>query len=324
MTEESGSDQYYFDSYANFDIHEVMLKDKVRTLSYRNAIYHNPKLFKSKTILDVGCGTGILSLFSAKTGAAKVYAVDKSGIADYAKKIVEKNGYSDVIQVLHGGIEDLDIPDKVDVIVSEWMGYCLLYESMLPSVISARDRFMNPEGTMFPNRAKMFITGFEDANFVKRKFGFWDNVCGVKLPATKKCVLMEPVVDTAPEQGIVTDDSILADFDLNKVTTEELTFEASWSLTPLESTELNGFIVWFDVSFEGPEATVILSTSPFEPSTHWAQTIFYLEEPIHVDVDVPIKGTFAIQPNDKNHRDQDVMLTYEHNGKTHQRSYKMR
>ena len=108
MSADSGNDdQYYFDSYANFDIHEVMLKDRSRTLSYRNAIDHNPSLFQGKAVLDVGCGTGILSLFSAKAGARKVYAVDKSQIANYARKIVEKNGYGETIEVIQGGMEEL-------------------------------------------------------------------------------------------------------------------------------------------------------------------------------------------------------------------------
>ena len=50
-----------------------MLKDQVRTLTYRNAIYHNKHLFRGKIILDVGCGTGILSTFAAKAGARYVY-----------------------------------------------------------------------------------------------------------------------------------------------------------------------------------------------------------------------------------------------------------
>lgn len=52
-----------------------MLKDEVRTLTYRNSMYHNKHLFKDKIVLDVGSGTGILSMFAAKAGAKHVYGV---------------------------------------------------------------------------------------------------------------------------------------------------------------------------------------------------------------------------------------------------------
>lgn len=74
-TDEMTSKDYYFDSYAHFGIHEEMLKDEIRTLTYRNAVYHNKHLFKGKVVLDIGCGTGILSMFAAKAGAAKVIGV---------------------------------------------------------------------------------------------------------------------------------------------------------------------------------------------------------------------------------------------------------
>ena len=93
--EEMTSKDYYFDSYAHFGIHEEMLKDEVRTMSYRNSMRENKHLFKNKIVLDVGCGTGILSMFAAKAGAAKVIGVDMSSIVEYARKIVEV-GYIEV------------------------------------------------------------------------------------------------------------------------------------------------------------------------------------------------------------------------------------
>jgi protein arginine N-methyltransferase 1 len=72
-----------------------MLKDEVRTLSYRNAICQNKHLFKDKIVLDVGCGTGILSMFAASAGAKHVYAIDMSNIIDHAKRIVSDNGFAD-------------------------------------------------------------------------------------------------------------------------------------------------------------------------------------------------------------------------------------
>lgn len=73
--EEMTSKDYYFDSYAHFGIHEEMLKDEVRTKTYRDSMLHNPHLFKGKVVLDVGCGTGILSMFAAKAGAKRVIGV---------------------------------------------------------------------------------------------------------------------------------------------------------------------------------------------------------------------------------------------------------
>lgn len=105
-----------------------MLKDTIRTESYRNFILTNPSIFKNAIVLDVGCGTGILSMFAAKAGAKKVFAVDASKVAFKAMRNVKENGLNDIIEVIHSKIEDLDGEKigKVDVIISEWMGYFLL------------------------------------------------------------------------------------------------------------------------------------------------------------------------------------------------------
>ncbi|KAF7813912.1 Protein arginine N-methyltransferase 1.1 [Senna tora] len=142
-SDDKTSADYYFDSYSHFGIHEEMLKDTVRTKTYQNVIYQNKFLIKNKIVLDVGAGTGILSLFCAKAGAEHVYAVECSHMADMAKEIVEANGLSNVITVLKGKIEEIELPvAKVDIIISEWMGYFLLFENMLDTVLYARDKWL--------------------------------------------------------------------------------------------------------------------------------------------------------------------------------------
>ena len=175
-----------------------MLKDRVRTLAYQNAIMKNKFLFENKIVLDVGCGTGILSIFAAKAGAKHVYGVDNANIANFAKKIIEDNNLSSKITIFKSKMEDVILPvEKVDVIISEWMGYFLLYESMLDCVLLARDRYLKKEGgVMFPDRAVMFMTTIEDEEYRNEKMDYWDNVYGVDMKCIKKWAQKEPLVES--------------------------------------------------------------------------------------------------------------------------------
>jgi protein arginine N-methyltransferase 1 len=67
-------------------------------------------------------------------------------------------------------VEEIELPvDKVDIIISEWMGYFLLYEAMLDSVIYARDKWLRPGGIMMPNRAKMYMAALDDTAYYTKK-----------------------------------------------------------------------------------------------------------------------------------------------------------
>lgn len=74
--------------------------DEVRTSHYRQAILANRQDFEGKIVMDVGAGSGILSLFAAQAGAAKVYAVEASNMAENARRLVEANGYGRIIEVI--------------------------------------------------------------------------------------------------------------------------------------------------------------------------------------------------------------------------------
>lgn len=190
------SRDYYFDSYAHHAIHEEMLKDEVRTQTYQRAIMDNAHLFKDKTVMDVGCGTGILSMFAVQAGAKHVYAVDCSSIIEQAKQIIAKNGFETAITLIRGKVEEIQLPvSQVDIIISEWMGYCLLYESMLDTVLFARDKWLVPNGIVFPDKAVMYMCALEDAQVKNDRIDFWDNVYGFDMTAIKEIAIREPVVD---------------------------------------------------------------------------------------------------------------------------------
>jgi len=84
-----------------------MLKDQIRTKTYRDAIEKNFYDFKDKIVMDIGAGTGILSIFAARAGAKHVYAIENAEIAHFARDIIKKNGYADKITVLKGKMEEI-------------------------------------------------------------------------------------------------------------------------------------------------------------------------------------------------------------------------
>lgn len=76
-----------------------MLRDRPRQEAYKNAIMNNTSLFRDKVVMDVGAGTGILSVFCAKAGAKLVYAVEASNLAKVALSVIEENNLTSIVKV---------------------------------------------------------------------------------------------------------------------------------------------------------------------------------------------------------------------------------
>ncbi|KAJ3052541.1 hypothetical protein HK097_006072 [Rhizophlyctis rosea] len=308
---------YYFGSYAETEIHESMLKDAVRTESYRDFIYNNKSYFKGKVVLDVGCGTGILSMFAARAGAAKVYAVDNSTIINKARKIVAENGFENVITFVQGKVEEISLPvDTVDIIISEWMGYFLLYEGMLDSVLHARDRWLAPDGIMAPSRTDILIAAMDDEEWVNDKYHFWNDVYGFKMQTMKKGFLTDGQVDFADPKCIISDYATVKRIDIDATTTAQLDFDSPFRLTINREGRINALCGWFDTFFDGEDEDgnglekVFFSTGPAVKGTHWKQTMFAFEPAVDVVVGSTVEGTFKCTKSQENHRELVILADF--------------
>ncbi|KAG5922439.1 type I protein arginine N-methyltransferase Rmt1 [Claviceps capensis] len=306
------SEQHYFKSYDHHGIHEEMLKDEVRTRSYMNAIMQNKHLFKDKVVLDVGCGTAILSMFAAKAGAKHVIGVDMSSIIFKAREIVKVNGLSDKITLIQGKMEEIELPfPKVDIIISEWMGYFLLYESMLDTVLYARDKYLEKDGLIFPDKATIFFAGIEDGDYKEEKIGFWDNVYGFDYTPLKHTALSEPLVDTVDLNTTVTDPTPVLTLDLYTCTVADLAFITPFKLSIKRDDFIHALVAWFDIDFTACHKPIRFSTGPHTKYTHWKQTVFYLKDVLTVQSGEEVSCHLEVKPNAKNRRDLDIDIQYD-------------
>jgi len=309
------SSDYYWNSYAHFGIHEEMLKDEVRMKAYRSAILNNRHLFRDRIVLDVGCGTGIMSLFAARAGAKKVYGLDNSDIIVQAIQIVKDNKLEDTITLIKGKVEEIELPvPSVDIIISEWMGYCLLYEAMLNTVIFARDKWLKPEGIILPDKAVMNICAIEDAEYKDDKINFWDNVFGFNMSCIKKAAIQEPLVDTVESKQIMTGSYKLLTIDINTAKVSDLTFKVPFRLFAIRDDYCHALVASFDIEFTKCLKPITFSTGPHAQYTHWKQTVFYLNDVLSMKRGEEIRGEFFCKPGSKNPRDLEISISYKFKG----------
>uniref|UniRef100_A0A672Y7Z9 Protein arginine N-methyltransferase 3 n=2 Tax=Sphaeramia orbicularis TaxID=375764 RepID=A0A672Y7Z9_9TELE len=304
-------DEAYFDSYGHYGIHEEMLKDKVRTESYRDFMYRNPEVFRDKVVLDVGCGTGILSMFAAKAGAKKVIAVDQSEIIYQAMDIVRSNQLEDKITLIKGRIEDINLPvEKVDIIISEWMGYFLLFESMLDSVLYARDLYLADGGSVYPDLCNISLAAAGDMQRHQERIAFWDNVYGFNMACMKKAVVPEAVVEVVKAETLISEPTVIQTIDCNRVCLSELEFVSDFCLKIKDTTDCTAIVGYFDIFFDkGCGNKVMFSTGPQVMKTHWKQTVFLLEKPLSVQAGEELQGKITVRKNKKDPRS--LLVTFD-------------
>ncbi|KAK8962752.1 Protein arginine N-methyltransferase PRMT10 [Platanthera guangdongensis] len=330
----------YFCTYAYLYHQKEMLSDRVRMDAYYNAVFKNKHHFVGKVVLDVGTGSGILAVWSAQAGARKVYAVEATKMADHARALIHANSVEDVVQVIEGSMEDVDLPEKVDVIISEWMGYFLLRESMFDSVIWARDRWLKPSGVMYPSHARMWVApvrsglGDQKMNDFETSMSDWYSFVndteanyGVNMNVLTKAYreehekyyLKTSLWNNLHPSQLIGHPAIVKEIDCLAATVDDIRDVSAKFMLPInmERTRLSAFAGWFDVRFRGSiqnpvEQEVELTTAPsIDNSTHWGQQVFLVHPPLRVDERDKLMVALSMSRSKENHRLMDVNLTYE-------------
>ncbi|XP_017029423.1 protein arginine N-methyltransferase 8 [Drosophila kikkawai] len=286
----------YFQLYSRLEVQEWLLKDSVRNKAYREAILNN-KAFKNKVVLEVGCGLGMLSIFAARSGASRVIAVDGSNVTDYTSRIAEDNGHGNVITVVHGKVENIELPEdihQVDILICDWMGHCLFSENMLESLIFARDKWLAKGGLIFPDSAQLYLAAIHGED---QDLGFWHDVHGFDFNAIRRRCAAKALVEHVTTGQVMSRVYLVKSLDLYAVRSGSSAFRSFYDLRVTRNGHVHGLLAYFDVGFSKSQRWVSFSTSPSAPWTHWNQTVFYLEAPLPVRSGESIKGVFGIQPS---------------------------
>ncbi|KAG5314657.1 ANM6 methyltransferase, partial [Pseudoatta argentina] len=286
----------YFESYEELDIHQLMLNDKTRVLAYKTAIFNSKEKFQNKVVMDIGAGSGILSIFCAQVGAKKVYAVEASMLANSIEQVSIENNMQDKVEVIHSKVEDIspDSLEKVDVIVSEWMGFYLVHEGMLDSVLFARDNLLHEDGLLFPSIAKLYASPCQ----LPFMYDFWNNICGVSMRCIgkeyRKTKSLKPEILLVNQDDILAEGKLLAWLDLECISVEEIDLLGGQDYVSVckKDGKFQGMCIWFAVEFpDGSE----LSTGPHDETTHWKQTAVVLPEDMEVTRNEPIAFKFELK-----------------------------
>jgi protein arginine N-methyltransferase 1 len=115
------------------------------------------------------------------------------------------------------------------------MGYCLFYESMLETILHARDKWLKPDGLLFPDRASLYVCAIEDRQYKDDKINWWDEVYGFNMSCIRKVAITEPLVDVVDPKQVVSNSCLLKEVDLYTVTKDELAFSSPFSLQVISS-----------------------------------------------------------------------------------------
>ncbi len=273
--------------------HHALLTDVPRVMAYQRAIAAS---CAGKMVVEVGCGSGILSIFAARAGARRVIAIEEMEIAELAAQMITANGCREVVELRRGNSRDVVLDEPADVILHEIFGVDPFEENLLPAIADARRRFLKPGGQLLPHRLEVFCLGLEaaeppthDRQRLLAEAAELGGLYGVDL-APYLAMLQDAEVRSPPavpqdageplfRPRVLSEPCKLLDLDLHEDSPD---VDAQLRAKPLEILQrgnLNALILYFKAHLD---AHTVLSTGPFAPLTTWGRRVMPVRRPLAV------------------------------------------
>ena len=208
-----------------------------------------------------------------------VYLVEPTDVIAVAGELVRANGLGDRVELIQGRIEDVTLPEAVDVITSVMTGNFLLSEDLLPSLFVARDRHLKPDGILLPSAATMCVAPVSAPALYEKEVACWsDGQRGLCFDAVRPYAANSVFVDRtlSRESSYLAPPADLLSFDLARATTTRC--DAAVDVRVEVDGTCHGWLGWFRMVLGAQE----FSTAPDEPRTHWAPLFLPIDPPVEV------------------------------------------
>ena len=259
---------------SSFDFHDSMLADRQRTEAFLQAITATVKA--GDVVVDIGCGTGVLSMFAAMAGARTVYAIEREPIIDLAREIAETNGLADRIEFIQASSDEVELPELADVVVSETIGSVGLDEGIMTWALDARRRLATPDAAFIPSEVTVrgaLVDVPRDFESISR----WsDRLLTLDFSALRRIAINNVMWAEISPAAVMSEPSTLI---RGVMGDESLEFEAVDAFVRKNGT-VHGLGVWFTAAL-APGITI--SNAPPNGVPSWDQGLLPVDVPFAVE-----------------------------------------
>ncbi|MDH3316865.1 MAG: 50S ribosomal protein L11 methyltransferase [Gammaproteobacteria bacterium] len=251
-----------------------MAADRHRVDAYARAL--GKVVRPGDVVIDIGAGTGILSLLACRAGASRVYAIEPDDAIAVARENAVANGYADRITFIQDISTRVTPPETADVVVSDLHGVLPGYQGHLPTIIDARQRFLSPGGRLVPQQDALMMAAVSAADLHASHAGVAD-INGLDMQAARKLTVNTWSKTWLTSEQLLSKPRCWALLDYSEI--DDSAIQGDVRLEFDRSGIAHGFGVWFESVLA---KNVELSNAPGAPKLNYGNAYFPWPEPVEV------------------------------------------